>query len=111
MYMQNNNRKVVMLKGAKDKWYEQAFFVLKDGAIQGEMDCLKEAERIVNGNSFRNILADNFNYTPATIAHKKSEAPVQAPQTKKNKKLDNFLNMALLITGVAVVALITYHFM
>ncbi|MCL2236603.1 MAG: hypothetical protein FWB98_09230 [Defluviitaleaceae bacterium] len=114
----DSNRKVVMLKGTRDKWYEQAIFILKEGAVQGEMDCIKEAERIINGRGLQNILADKYNYTTppayipaATTAQIAQKKPGTTATPQKNKKLDSFLNMGLILTGIAVVALITYHFL
>jgi len=120
-HMQENQRRVVMLRGTKDKWYEQAIFILRDGAMQGEMDCLKEAERIVNGHGMQNILADKYKPAPAPIylPTNTSPAPAQvsqrksepAPPPKRNKRFDSFLNISLIVIGIAVMALIAYHFM
>lgn len=116
--MKGNQRRVVMLHGTKDKWYEQAIFILRDGAIQGEMDCLKEAERIVNGDSMQNILAENYKASPIPIGLPVNISPPISPQkqsqqptSKRNKKIDSFLNISLIVTGIGLMALIAYHFM
>ncbi|MCL2854215.1 MAG: hypothetical protein FWE21_01190 [Defluviitaleaceae bacterium] len=104
--MRDSQRKVVMLRGNKDKWYEQAIFILREGAAQGEMDCIKEAERIVSGGAM-----------PVALPYVQPQAQMQTKKDgatappKKGKKLDGMLNVALLLTGVALVALIAYHFL
>ena len=91
MELYDSKRKVVLVRGDKNKLYEQAIFILHAGANQSQIDFVKEAERIINSASY--TMAD----TPPPSSQKKS---------KSTSRTDIMLNIAIFVTGIAIVALL-----
>lgn len=105
----DNKRKVVLLKGGQDKWYEQAIFILKD-SVRGDevsIDFVKEAEKIINGQNLQNKVANKYNEMAAAPAVPK---PAKSKQPPKKSKFDSFLNATIVITAIVLLTLFAYHF-
>lgn len=91
--MNDSKRKVVLVRGDKSKLYEQAIFILRDGALQGQIDFVKEAERIINASSWSGA-------TPPTSNQITEKA------TKNTSRIDILLNLAIFAVGITIVALL-----
>ncbi|MCL2170299.1 MAG: hypothetical protein FWB74_09800 [Defluviitaleaceae bacterium] len=113
------SRKVVLLKGDRDKWYEQAIFIMRHGVDEEEIDFVKEAEKIINNQALHDSILEKYEDNalfapPAALA-----APAPAPPKEKAgvktqataTRLDFKLNLALLIVGIGVLALFVYNFL
>ena len=117
MEISDNKRKVVLLKGDKDKVYEQAIFVLRPMAVEGDMDIdfVQEAERIINGQALRHKLVNEYQkhmtvYNPSYNRTKMDGNKPSKPKRVKTK-LDNFLNGALIVTGAALLSVAAFTFL
>jgi len=121
--MNDTNRKVVLLKGDNNKWYEQAIFIMRNGHDSDEIDFVKEAEKIINSQMLYNQIADK--YEEQKILMPIPQAAVLAPQaaisapkaqviTKKpqaqSTRLDFKLNLTLLILAIVIAAVFVYNF-
>ena len=114
----NTNRKVVLVKGDKNKGYEQAIFILRTDGYKKTVDFVKEAERIVSTGNFAPHVAavsPKFDYASYARAEmlppQKAMAPRVAKKAKKHSRFDTMLNLALIVTGIAVVALFAVNFL
>jgi len=92
MELYDSKRKVVLVRGDKSKFYEQAIFILRAEAAEKQIDFVKEAEKIINAASKVPVL------TPSSM------------QSKKRVKYTPFanvsLNIALLVAGAAILVLL-----
>ena len=95
MELYDSKRKVVLVRGDKNKFYEQAIFILRAGASQNQIDFVKEAEKIINA-SYVGAPTDTQQAPPAS-ARKKA---------KTTSRTETMLNLALFATGIAIVALL-----
>jgi hypothetical protein len=45
-----NNERVILIRGKKSNWYEQAIFIIKPGVVKDitQVDMVEEAERVIN---------------------------------------------------------------
>jgi hypothetical protein len=118
MGMADSKRKVVLLKGEEDKWYEQAIFIMRAHVDENEIDFVKEAERIINSQALHKSIAAKYEShagfaPPATLKPAlaaSGAAPVEnsaqngtkKKTPRKRTKLDFILNLALLATGIAL---------
>ena len=93
MELYDNKRKVMLVRGDKSKQYEQAIFILRDGALHGQIDFVKEAERIINASSRSGAVPPTHNQIP-----KKA--------TKNASRIDILLNLAIFAVGITIVALL-----
>jgi len=93
MELYDSKRKVVLVRGDKNKLYEQAIFILRAGASQDQMDFVKEAEKIIN--------ASQPSTSTLSIPPKTSQK-----RTKITSRTETMLNLALFATGIAIVALL-----
>ena len=118
----DNKRKVVLLKGDENKWYEQAIFILRSSVNETEIDFVKEAERIINSHSLQNQIANKYGqmagHTPMAALAAPTQAPPPLPAVQKNNsrprpktRLDFILNAALITTGIALVSLLIFNFL
>lgn len=46
-----SQKRIVHLKNTKSKYFEEAYFVLKSGVLEGDESLIKEAERIIGKTS------------------------------------------------------------
>ncbi|MCL2576123.1 MAG: hypothetical protein FWE33_06790 [Defluviitaleaceae bacterium] len=107
MEIYNNNRKIVLLKGDKNKCYEQAIFILRPQmAAGGEIDFVKEAERIINGESLQQKLAEKYGASNPNYLQKEVNKKDDGRPPKRN--LDAKLNVALVITGLVLISVFLY---
>jgi len=88
MELYDSKRKVVLVRGDKNELYEQAIFILRAGANQNHIDFVKEAEKIINAS------------------YASTSAPPNIRQPKTTSRTDTMLNIAILATGIAIVALL-----
>jgi len=114
----NTNRKVVLVKGDKSKGYEQAIFILRTDGYKKTVDSVKEAERNVSTGNFAPHAAaasPKFDYSSYARAEmlppQKASAARVARKVKKRNSFDVMLNLALIVTGIAVVALFAVNFL
>ena len=117
--MTGTNRKVVLLKGDGNKWYEQAIFIMRSGVDEDEIDFVKEAEKIINSQALHSSIAAKYEQqgafapitaTPAPVAA--LPAPTQKSGAKappQNTRLDFKLNLALLVVGLLIAAVFVYN--
>ena len=108
----NSGRKVILVKGDKSKQYEQAIFILKAGVKETGIDFVKEAERIINGQTLANKLSEKYDspyYEPPPILDTGVSSKTQ-PRQKRRSSLDIALSFALIVTGIAVLALVYFNF-
>jgi len=117
--MNDSNRKVVLLKGDNNKWYEQAIFIMRQGQNADEIDFVKEAEKIINSQMLYSQIADKYEeqkilmpattaIVPAgTAAAPKVQVVNKKPQAQPSK-LDFTLNLTLLIVAIAIAAAFLY---
>ena len=106
--MDNNNRKIVLLKGDSNKCYEQAIFILRPQAVgmaAAEIDFVKEAERIIGGETLQRQLAEKYEQNAQKPPKNKKDGKEKPPKSSFDKKL----NIALLITGLVMVASLVYN--
>jgi len=103
----NTNRKVVLVRGDKSKGYEQAIFILRADGYRKNVDFVQEAERIVN--KVAPAGGAKFDYAKAEMMP--AAAPMTPPpKKKKTSRFDAMLNLALVITGAAVVIFFVLNF-
>ena len=95
MELYDSKRKVVLVRGDKNKLYEQAIFILHAGAAQNQIDFVQEAEKIINASYI------STNAPPAL-----PESSASQKRVKTTSRLDIMLNLALLATGIAIVAML-----
>ncbi|MDR2168066.1 MAG: hypothetical protein LBE35_09505 [Clostridiales bacterium] len=117
----DSKRKVVLLKGGHDKWYEQAIFIMRAHIDEGEIDFIKEAERIINSQALHQGIAAKYehhaafspvepvrNPAPAAVAAQKGR---QKPPPRPRTRFDFGLNLALVATGIALLFVFALNFM
>jgi len=92
MELYDSKRKVVLVRGDKSKFYEQAIFILREEAAEKQIDFVKEAEKIINAASGIPAAA------PSSIQSRK--------KIKCTPRANIALNLALLATGLAILAMI-----
>lgn len=103
MDLYDSKRKVVLVRGDKNKLYEQVIFILRAGVSQNQFDFVKEAEKIINASyTDANVSAIPMLLNQHDSGHKKA---------KNTSRIDIMLNTALFITGIAIVALFFLNFM
>ena len=117
--MTGSNRKVVLLKGDGDKWYEQAIFIMRSGVDEGDIDFVKEAERIINSQALHSSIAakyeQNGGFAPLALTPAPAAAIAAPPQKSSTKaaaqstRLDFKLNLALLVVGLLISAVFVYN--
>ncbi|MCL2397794.1 MAG: hypothetical protein FWC93_06970 [Defluviitaleaceae bacterium] len=98
MGIYHSNRKVVLVKGDKNKGYEQAIFILRADGRESGIDFVREAERIINGQCSK--IAE---MPPAVAVHKK--------RAKSGPRFDIKLSLALAVAGAALLALFFFNFL
>ncbi|MCL2752873.1 MAG: hypothetical protein FWE44_01840 [Defluviitaleaceae bacterium] len=106
--MDNTNRKIVLLKGDNSKCYEQAIFILRPQAAgMAEIDFVKEAERIISGETLQQKLAEKYGQSePSSLRNNtKKDGNSKPPKNSVDKKL----NIALIVTGLVLVAAFLYN--
>ncbi|MCL2350656.1 MAG: hypothetical protein FWC67_04165 [Defluviitaleaceae bacterium] len=115
MELMDSKRKVVLLKGDSNKWYEQAIFIMRPHAAQEDIDFLKEAEMIMNSNTVQHKLIEQYEKMGAHAPLAPLSPPPAPPQAKKapprKSRFDAMLNFTLIVTGIALVAVFAYNFM
>ena len=97
MELYDSKRKVVLVRGDKSKFYEQAIFILRAEAVESQIDFVKEAEKIINAS-----------YKPAAAAFSSTQ---NQKRPKRSLRANVALNLALLVTGVAILALLFLNFL
>ncbi|MCL2377468.1 MAG: hypothetical protein FWC76_08775 [Defluviitaleaceae bacterium] len=92
MELYDSKRKVVLVRGDKSKFYEQAIFILRPEATERQIDFVKEAEKIINAS-----------YKPPATA----PLAMQGQKRPKRGLRGNIaLNIALLAAGAAILAML-----
>ena len=115
----DKNRKVVLITGDENKNYEQAIFILRPGAASEEIDLIREAERIISrvqknpySDSSRNATPKPKEVPPPLLTKNPPLEPKGGVATNSKKmgrrpktRIDFGLNIALVMTGLAIMAL------
>jgi len=123
----DKKRKVVLVRGDKNKLYEQAIFILREGVAEENIDFVKEAEKIINkqGGAIHWAGKQGSGYAAGYVMpqpmppvnYAKAEmlpapAPAASKKTaKKSGRLDIMLNFALILTGITILALFILNMM
>lgn len=53
-----SQKRIVHLEDTKSKYFDEAYFVLKSGVLEGDDGLIKEAERIIGNTSISQIKDD-----------------------------------------------------
>ena len=119
----NGNKKVILIKGNKSRWFEQAIFILKDSNESKNIpkNFVEEAEKIINDymmkkysqNGITSLYQSNkyqqnknkSGYTPLTTP----KIEVNKNNLKKRRKNDKILNV-LIVLSCILIGLILYYF-
>ncbi|MCL2407539.1 MAG: hypothetical protein FWC95_06380 [Defluviitaleaceae bacterium] len=86
----SDNKRIILITGDKDKWYEQAIFIVKKdvGTISNADALIDEAERIINSYLTENPEdEEESSYTPIVSVNNKIN--------RRKSPLAAFLNLLL----------------
>lgn len=110
----NEDKKIILIKGGKSGWFEQAIFILKDKEERKNMpkNFVEEAEKIINGYMMKKY----SNSSKLNSAYSKTEPQFQNKKQLKNstgikakkKKYDKILNISIILCCV-LIGLILYY--
>ena len=110
-----DNRRVVMVKGDGDKWYEQAIFIVRPGyenTRQREtVDFVREAENIAIGRSGMSLIIDERGgMRPPSTQIPQINRPTEAKAPKKQRRGFDFkLNLFLVCSCLVLAGVIMYN--
>ena len=135
----SDNKRVVLITGDSTKWYEQAIIIVrKQAAEQGDIDFIKEAEKIIQ--NYMTGAAGRTPKTPEVKTQMPSAAmppkflpklqvqikngqnregasnapgmnnPAKKPASKKKSALDHIVNAVIFISCAAIIVLIAGAF-
>lgn len=96
-----NQERVILIKGDRSKWYDQAIFIMKKNIPTNKIpvDFVAEAERII---SDRNGAAQ----LPGI-----GKLPADKPVCKNSSSgFDLFLNVVMLLGCLALAGILAYHY-
>ena len=111
MNLHDSGRKVVLVRGDANKWYEQAIFILRESAAYEQIDFVKEAEKIINGQTIASQIIDKYeNNAPAMPKQAQARENNNPNKRNKRKSFDVILNIALIIAAATVLALLYFNF-
>jgi len=110
-----SKRKVVLLKGEADKWYEQAIFILRAGADENNIDFVKEAEMIMNSQALHTSIIEKYEkhaaYAPVAPLRQKPVADIAVKRPTSKGRTDFVLNVGLVVTGIALLFVFMHNFL
>ncbi len=103
------NERVILIKGDKNKWYDQIIFILKNRpSTKPPVDLVKEAEKIV-GNYLNLQKLQQNKITPLVGGTYQSginlSPAYKAKKTGKKTGIDFFINLALIVACVSFIFL------
>lgn len=102
--------KVILIKGDKSNWYDQAIFIVKQNIPQSmvPVDFVSEAEKIIERYMHRRGNDAHIDITvPQTKKHPQAK-PAKVKAVKKRNGFDIFLNAAMLIGCIALTMILAY---
>ncbi len=104
----DDKKKIILIKGGKSRWFEQAIFILKDKEKAKNMpkNFVEEAEKIINNYMIRNYSSECNVIESYTNAKNVGNS---IHSKAKKKKFDKFLNV-LIILSCILIGLILYYF-
>ena len=104
----DEKKKIILIKGGKSRWFEQAIFILKDKEKVTNMpkNFVEEAEKIINNYMIRNYSPESSVTSVYTKAQKAGQA---LPKRAKKKKYDKLLNVSIILCCIFI-GLILYYF-
>ena len=110
----NEDKKIILIKGGKSGWFEQAIFILKDKGQRKNMpkNFVEEAEKIINNymiKKYSNGTKLNSAYSQTKPKHSRQEIKTDAKKRGKRKKYDKILNISVILCCV-LIGLILYYF-
>ena len=80
--------------------------------FESRVDFVKLAERIVNEQNLRRVVADKYAQNNLALAKEiKTDDTKKVQPVRVNNNLDLFINSALVVTGMALVGLFVYGFL
>lgn len=100
------NKKVILIKGSKSRWFEQAIFIMKDKSNRKDFpkNFVAEAEKIINDYMMKKYSSEND-----LIAAYSTSCPKTKNVKKQNKKYDKILNISIVLCCVFI-GFILYYF-
>ncbi|MCI8805234.1 MAG: hypothetical protein HFE59_04960 [Clostridiales bacterium] len=110
----NEDKKIILIKGGKSGWFEQAIFILKDKGQRKNMpkNFVEEAEKIINNymiKKYSNGTKLNSAYSQTKPKDSRQEIKTDAKKRGKRKKYDKILNISVILCCV-LIGLILYYF-
>ena len=111
----NEDQKIILIKGGKSGWFEQAIFILKDKGQRKNMpkNFVEEAEKIINNymaKKYSNVSKLNPVYSQAQSVNQQKEVKFNADKRRaKRKKYDKVLNISVILCCI-LIGLILYYF-
>lgn len=110
----NEDKKVILIKGGKSRWFEQAIFILKDKDQRRDMpkNFVEEAEKIINSYMLKKYPKSSANsvYSQNTTAYPpKKLSDTSSAKSSKKKKYDKILNVSIVLSCI-LIGLILYYF-
>jgi hypothetical protein len=110
----NEDKKIILIKGGKSGWFEQAIFILKDKGQRKNMpkNFVEEAEKIINNymiKKYSNGPKLNSAYSQTKPKDSRQEIKTDAKKRGKRKKYDKILNISVILCCV-LIGLILYYF-
>lgn len=108
----NEDKKIILIKGGKSGWFEQAIFILKDKEQRKNMpkNFVEEAEKIIN-----NYMMKRYSGASAPVSAYQQAKPEKKKEAKgngrseKRGKYDKLLNISVILCCI-LIGFILYYF-
>jgi len=100
----SDNKRVILITGDHNKWYEQAIFIVKKNAMGAVVatDLIAEAEMIVNNYLGSSSPANTINYNPEPQPKQKGKVT-----EKQRTRFDTVINMTIILAAIGLLVLLS----